>query len=67
VAVAAVATGEGLGGAGNISAENLRAFQVWKAMAQAAAAPPAQEGKKDGWDDYDYELGAVALPLEEMI
>jgi hypothetical protein len=66
VAVTAAATGEGLGGAGNISAEDLRAFQEWKAMAQAAAAPLAQEDKEDEWDDYEYELRAVALPLEEM-
>jgi hypothetical protein len=66
VTVAAAATGEGPGGAGSISAEDLGAFQEWKAMAQAAAAPPAEEHKDDGWDDYEYELGAVALPLEEV-
>jgi hypothetical protein len=48
VAVAATATGEGLGGAASISAEDFRAFQEWKAMAQAAAAPPAEEDEDDG-------------------
>jgi hypothetical protein len=66
VAMAAAATGGGPGGAGGISAEDLRAFQEWKAMAQAATAPPAKEDEEDGWDDYEYELGAVALPLKEM-
>jgi hypothetical protein len=33
-------------GAGSISAEDLRAFQEWKTMAQAAAASPVQGDKK---------------------
>jgi hypothetical protein len=66
VVVAAAAIEEGSGGAGGISAEDLRAFYEWKAMAQAAAAPPVQGDDKDKRDDYEYDLGAVALPLEEM-
>jgi hypothetical protein len=32
-------------------------------MAQAVTASPAEGDKEDKWDDYEYELGAVALPL----
>jgi hypothetical protein len=63
--VAAAVTGEVSGGAENIIAEDLRAFQEWKAMAQAAAAPPMHGDEEEEWDDYEYELGAVALPLDE--
>jgi hypothetical protein len=66
VAVAAAATGGQPSGSETISTEDLRAYQEWKAMAQAAAVPPAQEDEQDEWDDYGYKLGAVALPLEEM-
>jgi hypothetical protein len=40
-------------------------FQAWKAMSQAAAAVEAQEEGSEGseWDDQEYELGAVALPV----
>jgi hypothetical protein len=66
VTVAAAATGEGPGGVGSISTEDLRAFQEWRAMAQATAAPPAEADEEDEWDDYEYELGSVAIPLDEM-
>jgi hypothetical protein len=28
--------------------------------------PPAEADEEDEWDDYEYELGAVAIPLDEM-
>jgi hypothetical protein len=40
-------------------------FQAWKAQSQAALATgvESEEQDEDEWDDQEYQLGAVALPM----
>ncbi|GAQ91508.1 hypothetical protein KFL_007970030 [Klebsormidium nitens] len=49
----------------SVTSAEFAEFQAWKATAQAAAAVGAGEEEDEGsdWDDQEYELGAVALPL----
>ncbi|GAQ82455.1 hypothetical protein KFL_001110320 [Klebsormidium nitens] len=63
-AVAATAPSAG----GGIDAEEFKAFQEWRAMSQAALAVRAEIEEEDddcGWDELEYGLGAVALPLPQ--
>lgn len=65
VVAAAVSAGGGALG-GDISAAQYKAFQDWRAMSQAAVAAQAEDLSGDDdceWDELEYGLGAVALPL----
>jgi hypothetical protein len=47
----------------SVGSADYRAFEEWRAMT-AAAATQAEGSEEDGeWDDQDYALGAVALPM----
>jgi hypothetical protein len=49
----------------SVGASDFQAFQEWKAMTAAVATEADSSGEDEGeWDDQDYALGAVALPLE---
>ncbi|GAQ91734.1 hypothetical protein KFL_008410050 [Klebsormidium nitens] len=50
-----------------VSGAKLRAFQEWRASSQAALATRADEGEEEDfeWDEQEYALGAVALPVSE--
>ncbi|GAQ93292.1 hypothetical protein KFL_014220010, partial [Klebsormidium nitens] len=49
----------------SVSSAEFAEFQAWKMSAQAATAVGASDEEEEGseWDDQEYELGAVALPL----
>jgi hypothetical protein len=54
----------------SVSDAEFAKFQAWRARTQAAAAtgvaPDAEDGDEGEWDDEEYEMGAVALPVEEV-
>jgi hypothetical protein len=61
--VAAAATPQGPRG---IDEAELAEFRSWRAQSQATAATRVAEAEPEGeedWDDEEYELGAVAVPL----
>jgi hypothetical protein len=51
-----------------VSQAEFAEFQAWRARTQAAAAtrasPDSGEDSGGEWDDQEYEMGAVALPVE---
>jgi hypothetical protein len=47
-------------------AADFQAFEEWKAMAAAVATEVERSEDEYKWDDQDYVLGAVALPLGQM-
>jgi hypothetical protein len=59
---AAATVDSGQGGMRSVGSADFQAFEEWKAMTAAAAM---EAGSDDGgeWDDQDYALGAVALPV----
>jgi hypothetical protein len=63
-ASAAVPAGTG-GGMRSVGASEFQAFEEWRAITAAVATEEDSSREDEGdWDDQDYALGAVALPLE---
>jgi hypothetical protein len=56
----------GAAGPPGVSEAEFAEFQAWKARSQAAVATGVQDEGSDSkgeWDDQEYRLGAVALPM----
>jgi hypothetical protein len=63
-APAAAAINVGGGEMRSVGATDYQAFEEWRAMTPAAAMEAEGSDEEGEWDDQDYALGAVALPLE---
>jgi hypothetical protein len=47
----------------SVGLADFQAFEEWRSMSAAVATEAEGSEEDDGWDDQDYALGAVALPL----